>query len=418
MMRATLNATSALLLGMAVLMLGAGLQATLLGLRATLEGFPTAVTGAVMAAYYVGYVCGSLAAPALVARVGHIRVFAALTSVAAATILTQAVFVGPVIWGLLRAVSGFCFAGIYVIAESWLNDRADNRTRGRLLSIYMVVIYFGLGLAQFELNLADPRGFELFILIAVLISLAVVPMALSAQRAPDFALPHRVSFRELAAVSPLGVLGVLCSGAVSGTLFSLGSVYAVHSGFDNAGIAAFMACSILPAVVVQLPVGRWSDRMDRRTVLVAMSLLAAVAASAALMLSSSPAWGAFAVAVAACGGMSLTTYALCVAHINDHLRPEQMVAASGTVILVNGAGAVVGPLVVSAAMQSAGPGAYFGSIAAMHVALAAFAVWRKKRAHPVPAEDKTRFVGAPPQAAPTGRLAAPAAAAGGPGAPK
>ena len=258
-MKATLAATSALLLGMAVLMLGAGLQATLLGVRATLEGFPTAVTGVVMAGYYLGYLGGSLAAPALVQRVGHIRVFAALTSVAAAAILTQAVFVSPWFWTLLRAVSGFCFAGIYVVAESWLNDRADNRTRGRLLSIYMVVIYLGLGLGQFQLNLADPRGPQLFILIAVLISLAVVPMALTAQRAPEFALPQRVSFRELFAVSPLGAVGVLVSGAVSGTLFSLGSVYAAASGFDAAGVAAFMACSILPAVIVQLPVGRWSD---------------------------------------------------------------------------------------------------------------------------------------------------------------
>jgi MFS family permease len=407
-MKATLAATSALLLGMAVLMLGAGLQATLLGVRATLEGFPTAVTGVVMAGYYVGYLCGSLATPRLVQRVGHIRVFAAFTAVAAATILVQAVFVGPWVWTALRVVSGFCFAGIYVVAESWLNDRADNRTRGRLVSFYMVVIYLGLGLAQFELNLADPRGFQLFILIAVLISLAVVPMALSAQRAPDFALPQRVSLRELLAVSPLGVVGVLCSGAVSGTLFSLGSVYAAHSGFDTAGIAAFMACSILPAVVVQLPVGRWSDRHDRRAVLVALSLAAAVAAAAALLLASAAAWALFAFAVAACGGLSLTTYALCAAHINDHLLPQQMVAASGTVILVNGAGAVLGPLTVSVAMQLAGPGAYFAAIAALHVVLALFAWWRKRRGRPVASADKTPFAGASPQSAPTGRLALPA----------
>jgi MFS family permease len=411
-MKATLTATSALLLGMAVLMLGAGLQATLLGVRATLEGFPTAVTGAVMACYYVGYLCGSLAAPKFLRRVGHIRVFAALTAIASATILTQAVFIGPWAWALLRVVSGFCFAGIYVVAESWLNDRADNRTRGRLLSIYMIVIYLGLGLAQFELNLADPRGFELFILIAVLISLAVVPMALSAQPAPEFALPQRVRFRELFAVSHLGVVGVLFSGAVSGTLFSLGSVYAAASGFDTAGVAAFMACSILPAVIVQMPVGRWSDRVDRRTVLVAMSLLGSLTAAAAMVLSTESGFILFAIAVAASGGLSLTTYALCVSHINDHLRPEQMVAASGTVILLNGVGAVVGPLVVSAAMQAAGSGAYFGALAAMHLALAAYAVWRQRRVLPIPARDKARFVGAPPQAAPTGRLAAPQAAVG------
>jgi MFS family permease len=171
-----------------------------------------------------------------------------------------------------------------------------------------------------------------------------------------------------------------------------------------------MACSILPAVVVQLPVGRWSDRVDRRTVLVAMSLLGSLTAVAAMLLSSESAFVLFAVAVAASGGLSLTTYALCVSHINDHLRPEQMVAASGTVILLNGAGAVAGPLVVSAAMQAVGSGAYFASLAAMHLVLATYAVWRKRRTQPVAASDKARFVGAPPQAAPTGRLAAPPAA--------
>jgi len=405
-MRDALAVTSALLLGMALLMLGAGLQATLLGVRATLEGFPTFVTGAVMAGYYVGYLGGSLAAPTLVRRVGHIRVFAALTAVAAATILIQGVLVDAWAWAILRCVSGICFAGIYVVAESWLNDRADNRTRGALLAVYMVVIYVGLGLGQFLLNLADPRGHLLFTLIAVLISLAVVPMALTAQRAPEFALPQRVRFRELLAVSPLGTVGVFFSGAVSATLFSLGPVYAAASGLDTAGVAVFMACSILPAVVLQLPLGRASDRVDRRTVLIGMSVLAAIAGGAGVFLGAQTTALFFAV-VAVYGGLSLTAYALCVSHINDHLRPEQMVAASGSIILLNGAGAVLGPLLVAAAMQATGPSAYFASGAAMHAAFAVFAFWRKGRTGAVPVEIKPRFVGAPPQAAPTGRLASP-----------
>jgi MYXO-CTERM domain-containing protein len=237
-----------------------------------------------------------------------------------------------------------------------------------------------------------------------------VPIALSAQRAPEFSLPQRVSFKQLFAVSPLGVVGVVCSGAVTGTVFSLGPVYAAASGFDTAGVAAFMACSILPAVVVQMPVGRWSDRVDRRTVLVAMSLLGALTAGAAMLLESDANFVLFATAVAASGGVSLTTYALCVSHVNDHLRPEQMVAASGTVILLNGVGAVAGPLVVSSAMQATGPGAYFGTLGLLHVALGGYALWRRRRTQPVAARDKGRFVGAPPQAAPTGRLAVPGSA--------
>jgi MFS family permease len=390
---------------MAALTLGAGLQATLLGVRATLEGLSTFVTGAVLAAYYVGFVIGSVAAPALVKRVGHIRVFAALAATAAATILIQGVFVGVWQWGALRAVSGVCFAGIYVVAESWLNDRADKDSRGVLLATYMAVIYIGLGAGQLLLNLADPRGYELFILIGVLISLAVVPMALTAQRAPEFALPRRVTFRELLAISPLGAAGAVFSGATAGTLFSLGPVYAARSGLDRAAIATFMACSILPAVVLQLPLGRWSDRVDRRNVLIAIALSAAIAAAVAVQVDVGSA--AFFFYVAAYGGQSLTTYAVCLAHVNDHLHPTQMVAASATVLLANGIGSALGPVIVAATMQLGGPEAFFLSLIALHTAFAVYAGWRKRKTDEIPSPEKVRFVSAPPQVAPTGRLAAP-----------
>ena len=408
--RKALRGNRALLVGMALLTLGAGLQATLLGVRATLEGLSTFATGAVLAAYYVGFVIGSIAAPALVRRVGHIRVFAALTAMAAATILVQGVYFGALTWAVLRAVSGVCFAGIYVVAESWLNDRADLSSRGVLLASYMVVVYVGLGAGQFLLSLADPSGSVLFSVIAILISLAVVPIALTAQRAPDFALPRRVSFRELFAISPLGAAGALFSGATAGTLFTLGPVYGARSGFDTAAVATFMASSILPAIVLQLPLGRLSDRVDRRTVLMAISIGAAVAAGVALQLgSASP---ALFVAVAAYGGLSLTAYAVVLAHVNDHLHPTQMVAASATVLLANGIGSAVGPVAVSAAMQLAGPGAFFASVIVLHTTFALYAAWRKHTTDAVPRPEKARFVSASPQVAPTGRLAAPEAKPG------
>jgi MFS family permease len=400
----------ALLAGMALLTFGAGLQATLLGVRATLEGLSTFATGAVLASYYVGFVIGSRAAPALVRRVGHVRVFAALTAMAAATILVQSLYFGPLPWAGLRAVSGVCFAGIYVVAESWLNDRAEERTRGVLLASYMVVVYVGLGAGQFLLNVSDPSGSVLFSMIAILISLAVVPIALTAQRAPDFALPRRVSFRELLAISPLGTAGALFSGATAGTLFTLGPVYAARSGFDTAAVATFMACSILPAIVLQLPLGRLSDRVDRRTVLMAISIGAAIAAAVALQLgSASP---SLFVAVAAYGGLSLTAYAVVLAHVNDHLHPTQMVAASATVLLANGIGSIVGPVVVSAAMQLFGPAAFFVSVIVLHTSFALYAAWRKHTTDAVPRPEKARFVSASPQVAPTGRLAAPEAKPG------
>jgi MFS family permease len=403
--REALAVNSALFLGMAFLMLGAGLQSTLLGVRATLEGFSTFVTGAVMTGYYVGYIAGSLAAPSLVRRVGHIRVFAALTATAAAAILVQSILVGPWAWALLRCISGVAFDGIYVVAESWLNDRAERHSRGALLASYMIVIYVGLGAGQFLLNAADPRGDELFVLIGVLISIAVVPMALTAQRAPEFALPHRVTLREVLHVSPLGTVGAFISGFATATFFAVGPVYAARSGLDASDVAMFMACGILPAIVLQLPLGRLSDRLDRRSVLMAMAVSAAAAGFLALQTRSGS-LPVFFAAVGLYGGLSLTMYALCASHVNDHLKPEQMVAASATVLLVNGAGAVLGPIVVSAAMELTSPSAFFACVIAMHSAFALYAGWRKRRTDPIPDAAKIRFVGAPPQVAPTGRLVA------------
>ncbi|HEX5047807.1 MAG TPA: MFS transporter [Gammaproteobacteria bacterium] len=410
-MRSALAATSTLLFGILVLMLGAGLHVTLLGVRATAEGFSTFATGILLACYYAGMAVGSVAAPRLVRRVGHIRVFAGLTSIASATVLLHSLFVNPWAWGALRSVSGFGFAGVYVVAESWLNHQADNRTRGALLGVYMVVLYTGQGLGQFLLNAADPRGSVLFIVVSVLISTAVVPMTFTAQRMPELASPRRAGLRDLLDASPLGVVGVCASGAASGTAFSLAAVYAATQGFAVSRIAEFVALGIFAAVLIQLPLGRLSDRMDRRNVLAVMSSVAAVAALAAWLLAERSTPLLF-FAAATCAGLSFSTYSIAAAHVNDHLTPAQMVAASGTLLLVNAGGAVAAPIVVSAAMQWTTNEAYFAALAAMHLAFAGYTLWRKRRRAPVPAAEKAPFVAQPrtPQMAP---LAADLAAAAG-----
>src|SRR5581483_10090374 len=252
---------------MGVLMLGAGLQGTLLGLRATLEGFQPPVTGAIMSCYYVGYLLGTYTAPRLVRSVGHIRVFAALAAVASAAILVHGSFVYPIPWALMRFISGVCFAGIYVVAESWLNDRASRSNRGTLLALYMLILYIGLGSAQFLLLVAHPNTTSPFMLVSVLISLAMVPIALSAHQTPATTVRMQVRYRDLYKNSPLRVVAVTMSGMISSTIFAMGPVYASRSGLDTAGVATFMAVSILAAVITQYPVGRLSDRMDRRTVI-------------------------------------------------------------------------------------------------------------------------------------------------------
>jgi len=386
-----------LLLGMGVLMLGAGLQSTLLGVRATLEGFPTVVTGVIMSCYYLGYLLGTLIAPRLLRQVGHVRVFAALAAVASVAILVQGCFVDALTWGAMRLMSGVCFAGIYVVAESWLNDRASRANRGRLFAVYMLVLYGGLGTAQFLLVLSDPRTPTLFMLVSVLISLAMVPIVISAQQLPGHAAPRKVSLPDLYRNSPLGVVGVTVSGLVSAIIFSMGPVYARLSGLDTGRVAAFMAASILAAVVTQYPIGRLSDRLDRRTVIAAVCTLAAMVSGAIVAFPEMP-HAAFLILAALFSGFALTLYSLSVSHVNDKLEPAQMVASSSTLLLLNGSAAAIGPLLAGSLMTAFGPRAYFATLASLTGALAVYDLWRKSRRRPVPPSQKAPFIRAQPRA--------------------
>jgi MFS family permease len=393
-----------LLLGMGVLMLGAGLQGTLLGVRATLEGFPTPIIGGIMSCYYVGYLMGTRAAPRMLRRVGHIRVFAALAAVASVTILIQGVCVNPLAWGAMRLCSGLCFAGIYVVAESWLNDRTSRANRGGLLAIYMAVLYVGLGAAQFLLMLANPRSPFPFMLVSALISLAMVPIVVSAQKMPECAVPRPVRYRELYRNSPLGVVAVTVSGLISAILFSMGPVYARLKGLDVAGVATFMSVSILAAVITQYPIGRLSDRIDRRTVIAAVCSLATVVAACIALFSDMPT-GLFLVLAALFSGSVLTLYSLAISHVNDKLEPAQMVAASSALLLLNGAAAAVGPLLMGSLMAAYGPPAYFITLACLTGALTVYDLWRKSRRKPVPLSQKHRFISVQPQGL-TGQMVA------------
>jgi MFS family permease len=386
-----------LLLGMGVLMLGAGLQSTLLGLRATLEGYPPQVTGLIMSSYYVGYLVGTRIAPPFLRRVGHIRVFAALAAVASAAVLIQASFVNPPVWGSMRLVSGVCFAGIYVVAESWLNDRASKENRGRLLAVYMLVLYVGLGAAQFLLVLSNPRSAAPFMLVSVLISLALVPIVISAQQVPERAIPSKVRLLDLYRNSPLGVVAVCVSGLISSIIFSMGPVYARLNGLETGQVAAFMGVSILAAVVTQYPVGRLSDRMDRRTVIAGVCVVATVVAGC-IAVFHEMAHGLFLVLAALFSGFALTLYSLSVSHVNDKLEPTQMVAASSALLLLNGTAAAAGPILAGGLMAAFGPQAYFATLATLTGLLLLYDVWRKSRRGPVPPTLKAPFVGSQPRA--------------------
>jgi MFS family permease len=389
----------ALLLGLAFLMLGNGLQGTLLGVRASIEGFSTQTTGFVMTGYYVGFVIGSTLGPKLVKNVGHIRVFAALASILSAAMLMHSIFVEPLTWIAIRVMSGFAVAGLYIVVESWLNDTATNRTRGQLLSVYMVIVLGGMATGQFLLNLADPAGFQLFILMSVLISLSLVPISLSITRAPQFDAPARVSWRSMYESSPLGVVGCLIIGVAQGTLLGMGAVYANAIGMGVREISLFMAAALAGGMLLQWPVGHLSDYFDRRVIITIVTLLAAVVALIA-GLAGGHSMPILLTAIFVFGGLSFPLYSLCIAHTNDHLEPEQMVAASGRLILAASIGSIVGPTLTATLMSLAGAAGFFWCLAATHTAIGVFALYRMTRRPSVPQSEQSDYQAMPLRSTP------------------
>ncbi|GLQ07022.1 MFS transporter [Sneathiella chinensis] len=381
-------------------MLGNGLQGSLLGIRANLEGFPTAVTGFVMSGYYLGFLIGSIVAPKILATVGHVRVFAALASLASSSALLHAVIPDPYIWTVFRIVTGFSFAGLYIVSESWLNDAATNETRGRILSFYMFIVYGAMAAGQFLLTVSDPMGYNLFVIISVLVSLALIPTALSASPAPSIETPKKLGIRRLFAISPLGVVGMTVVGVAQGAFFSMAAVYGSMIGLTLPQISLFICVSIIGGAVLQMPIGRLSDRFDRRKVLTVVTLLSAAAATLVLFVEGMDSKIPFMVVVTLFGGLSMPLYSLCIAHTNDHLEPDEMVAASSGLILMNGMGAVAGPFLISLLMASYGAMAFFSFLTVAHLFIGIFAIVRMSMSEPTPLEDQNDFVAMPVRSGP------------------
>lgn len=387
-----------LLFGLGLLMIGNGLQLSLVGIRASLEGFPAAVTGLVMSGYYLGFLFGSVFTPKILANVGHVRVFAALASLASSAALIYVVFVDPFVWGAMRFMTGFAFAGLYIVCESWLNDAATNETRGQLLSVYMIIMMGGMALGQVFLNVADPGGYALFIFVSVLVSLSLIPMALTANPAPNFTASTRLKLKELYNISPLGVVGMCAQGVIGGAFYGMAAVYGDNIGLSVAQISSFITVSIMGGVLLQWPVGRLSDKFDRRMVLMVTTMLSGGAALLAMYAGETDNFLLFLSAVALFGGFSVPLYSLCIAYTNDYLEPDKMVAASSGLMFANGIGAIFGPLIVGQFMTFLGSMIFFAWIAGAHIAIGLFAIYRMQINRAVPMEDQGTFVAMPVRA--------------------
>ncbi|MBE7637132.1 MFS transporter [Sneathiella sp. P13V-1] len=394
-MREALAACWPLLLGIGLMMLGNGMQGTLLGLRANLEGFPTAITGIIMSGYYVGFLLGSVLTPRILGNVGHVRVFAALASLGSTAALIHAVFPDPTIWTIFRVVTGFSFAGLYIVSESWLNDTATNETRGQILSVYMLVTFIGIAGGQFLLTIADPGGYSPFIIVSILVSLALIPTALTASPMPAVQKTEKLGVRQLYRISPLGVVGILFVGVLQGAFFAMGAVFGGLQGLTVFQISMFMSLSVVGGALFQMPIGKISDIFDRRQVLMFCALITGALALATVYVAQNYSVYAFLAIATVYGGFCMPLYSLCIAHTNDHMEPSQMVAASSGLILVNGAGAIVGPIIVSSLMGWFGGIAFYLFMAAVSFVIVLFALYRMTRRQAVPEEDQNDFVAMP-----------------------
>jgi MFS family permease len=380
-----LRPVRSLLSAIAMLMAGAGFMGTLVSLRLQDAGYHPTLIGLVATAYFGGLTIGSLRAPKVIGRVGHIRAFAAFVSLLSATTLAYSAHQNIVLWGVLRFVDGVCLAGVYVCLESWLNDRAEPHTRGTVLAVYMIALYGGQAVGQFLLNVGLTRPSMPFVAGSILISLAVLPITLTRTASPVIASAPALPIRRLYAISPLGFAGAVVTGLVLGSFYGLGAVYARRLGMNVAATAAFMSAVITGGVVLQWPLGWLSDHFDRRRVIIgAMVGATAVSALIAVFAANAGAWLLGAAGIF--GGLSFALYPLCVAHTNDHVSPEERVGASGGLVLVYSAGAAAGPALCSLAMALFGTVGLFGFVAACMALAAAFGIWRLTARSPVPSE--------------------------------
>ncbi|MGB8624245.1 MAG: MFS transporter [Paracoccaceae bacterium] len=381
-----LTSSWALLLGMMLLMVGNGLQGTLLGVRGGIEGFSTFQMSVVMSAYFLGFLGGSRLAPEMIRRVGHVRVFAALGSFISAGLILFPSITDPWAWTLLRVIIGFCFSGVYVTAESWLNNSVSNANRGQALSLYMIVQMVGIVAAQSLLVLGDPSGFILFIVPSVLVSISFAPILLSISPTPAFDTTKPMSLRALYRTSPLGCVGILLLGGVYSAQFGMASVYGSQAGLSVPQISLFVATIYVGAMLLQFPIGWISDRMDRRVLILAVALAGGLAALVGTVFDNS-----FAVLLGVAflvGGTTNPLYSLLIAYTNDFLEREDMAGASGGLLFINGVGAIAGPLVTGWMMGVVGPPGFWLYLCVLLVALSGYAAYRMTQ-RPAPSADHT-----------------------------
>jgi len=375
------------------MMVGSGLLGSLISLHLSLAKYDSGIIGLVMAGYYAGLVCGSFIAPGVVRRVGHIRAFAAFAALNTIVALLHALFQSPLTWGLLRIATGIAMMGLYMVIESWLNERAESSVRGRVFSVYMAVTFIGLGGGQFLLDTGRQNPLTPFLLVAIMFAACLIPVALTGAAHPQPVENLEFKFRKLFRVAPFGVWGCLGAGLANGAFYALGPTFGVREGLAVSQVASFMGATILGGFALQWPIGLISDRFDRQRVI---GGLAFAVAGASLVLAILGGWLTFALLIAGpvFGGLTFTMYPVAVAHANDHIRTDELVPVSAALILCYSVGAMLGPLGAAGVMHILGPRGLFVFTASLSILLGIGALTMPRRA-PVAPEDQAPFVPVP-----------------------
>ena len=386
---------SALLLGSAFLLYAGGMNGLILPVRGSQEGFSAFSLGLLGTGWAIGYVLGCIMTPGLVGRVGHIRSFSVMASLAALAILASLLIITPWAWIPLRAISGFCFAGAAMIVESWLSERVDASSRGRVFGVYTMVNLMATTTGQLTLTLGETGGYTFFVIGAMFYSLALIPTAISSTATPKPLVKVRLDLGALWRNSPIAVYAVLMVGISNSAFGTLAAVYADQIGLSLTAIALFTSIPILAGALAQLPVGQMSDRMDRRKVLIGITIIGIVGDLAFIILQPELAWMNF-VLVFVFGAAAYSMYPVIVAHANDHAEPDSYIQTSGGLLLVFGVGCIVGPLFAGFGMSAIGTSALFMTTIVVHILIVIYTLWRISRRAPVEQKHKVEFVPSAP----------------------
>ncbi len=380
-----------LLLAAGILLGGNGLQGTLVALRGAQEGFSPAVIGFVGTAYFCGFLLGCLAVGRIMKAVGHVRTFSALAAIASAGALILVLAIDPVVWAAMRFFTGFCFAGLFTVMESWLNAGVPNAQRARILALYRIVDISSVTGAQFLIPVFGPGGFTIFAIMSMMITLSLVPVSLGDRSSPPPPEDVKLDLRRVFRISPLGCIGCIAVGVTNSSFRTLSPVYAQEIGMSVTDVVTFVSVGIIGGALIQYPLGHLSDRWDRRKVLLVATIGALLTAIALVVAAGSPSLVIFGL-VFVFGSFAMPMFSLSAAHANDRAEPGDFVVVNAALMLFYSIGAIFGPFSASFVMESLGPSALFGFIAAVYCVFLPFVLYRMKARTGVPADDRGRFV--------------------------